>query len=147
MSRKSLFLEGWSVQALAHIGMLSGRAGAEHGRRGGFSRKAINRIEEYLRSQLPHQLSLEEIANISGVSKRQFVRAFPASFGETPHRYLLALRLQEAKRLLLESEDSITDISQACGFLNSQHFATRFRRAIGVSPSEFRRNSSASSRH
>ena len=51
----------------------------------------------------------------------------------------LGLRIEEAKRRLSESEESVTDVALAAGFSHSQHFSTAFRTATGMTPSTFRR--------
>jgi AraC family transcriptional regulator len=68
------------------------------------------------------------------LSPRQFLRAFHASVDDTPLRYVQAVRIEEAKRLLVESLRSMTDIALNCGFSHPQHFTTSFRKHVGMTP-------------
>src|SRR6266404_2102949 len=81
---------------------------------------------------------LTELSSIADLSKRHFLRAFQESVGATPYHYVLSLRIDEAKRRLSETEDSITDVALGTGFSHAQHFSTSFRKATGLTPSSFR---------
>jgi AraC family transcriptional regulator len=67
------------------------------------------------------------------------LRAFQESTGSSPHRYVLALRIEAAKRRLSDTDDSLTSIALSSGFSHSQHFSAAFRQATGMRPSDFRR--------
>jgi AraC-like DNA-binding protein len=75
------------------------------------------------------------------LSYRQLSRHFQDVFGTSPKRYQLLARLDEARRLLLQTRLSVTDIAMELGYSSSQHFATQFRRHTGQSPSDCRRES------
>jgi AraC family transcriptional regulator len=66
------------------------------------------------------------------------LRAFQESVGASPYKYVLALRIEEAKQRLSRSANSITEIALATGFGHAQHFSTSFRKATGETPSSFR---------
>lgn len=142
----NLFLEGWAIQAVGHIARASNSAVPHSQRaRGGLTGPSIHRLDEYIRSNLAACLTLSDLANVSGFSKRHFVRAFSESFGLTPHQYVLSLRIDQARRRLVETCDDITEVALGCGFSNAQHFATRFRKVTGVAPSRYRRQRLSSS--
>ncbi len=61
----------------------------------------------------------------------------------TPFQYLLEYRVKTAAQLLLETEESVTEIGFAVGFSDSSYFTRVFRRLIGCAPSEFRRRAAA----
>jgi AraC-like DNA-binding protein len=88
-------------------------------------------------------LSVAEIARAVALSPYQFIRAFKACFGETPHQVRIAARLAEAQRLLAESESSVTEICAAVGFSSLGTFSFEFARRIGAPPSAYRRLSRA----
>jgi len=69
-----------------------------------------------------------------------FPRAFHESTGDTPLCYVQAVQIEEAKRLLVDSGRSITEIALDCGFSDAQHFATAFHKNAGMTPSAFRRS-------
>ena len=84
-------------------------------------------------------VSLDSAAAAAGLSKFHFVRVFRDAYGVTPHRYLVRRRLDEARRLLGESGDSVTDICFAVGFESLGSFCSVFRRETGVTPGAYRR--------
>jgi AraC family transcriptional regulator len=136
-----LFAEGWAMQALVHLSRLEE---ASHLRRpakwrGGLSPLALRRVEEYIRSNLSEAITVAELSGVAGISDRHFLRAFRESVGATPLKYVRALRIEEAKRRLLDESDSITRIAFDCGFSQAQHFTTTFRLTTGTTPSAFRR--------
>jgi len=134
-----LFAEGWASQALAHISRIA--RGDEFQRktpRNPLSSRRMRRLEEYVRENLAEPLSLAAMSGVVGLSKRHFLRAFKETTGATPHRFVLRLRIEEAKRRLIETGDAMTEVAFAAGFGSSQQFATSFRSATGVTPSSFR---------
>nr|WP_244443271.1 AraC family transcriptional regulator [Bradyrhizobium sp. Ai1a-2] len=135
-----LFAEGWSTQALAHLARVT-RLAHQEGRtsRGGLPARTLRHVEEYIRSRLAEPISLGDLCGVAGLSKRHFLRAFQESVGTSPHRHVLNLRIEEAKRRLAGSDEDLTTIAFASGFSHSQHFSTTFRRATGMTPSAFRR--------
>ena len=136
-----LFAEGWADQALAHIFRVI--RGAELERKPlrnplSSSSRNMRRIEEYVRDNLAEQLSLAAMSSVVGLSKRHFLRAFKEATGTTPHRFVLRVRIEEAKRRLIETSDAMTEVALTSGFGSSQQFATSFRSATGITPSTFR---------
>jgi AraC family transcriptional regulator len=139
-----LFAEGWASQALAHISRVT--RGDELQRKkpcNPLSSRKMRRLEEYVGENLGKPLSLAEMSGVVDLSKRHFLRAFREATGTTPHRFVLRLRIEEAKRRLIETDDAMTEVAFAVGFGSSQQFATRFRSATGVTPSSFRLRQSA----
>jgi AraC family transcriptional regulator len=136
-----LFAEGWGSQALAHLARVTQMSTAEKVvSRGGLSTRVLRRLDEYIRARLADPISLEDLCGVAGLSKRHFLRVFQASMGTTPHRHVLDLRIEGAKRRLTGSDEDLTSIALASGFSHSQHFSTTFRRATGMTPSAFRRS-------
>jgi AraC family transcriptional regulator len=136
-----LFAEGWGTQALAHLARATHTAGPEREVvRGGLPVRTVRQVDDYIRARLAESISLDDLCGVAGLSKRHFLRAFQESVGTTPHRHVLNVRIDEAKRRLSESDDGLTTIALAAGFSHSQHFSTTFRRATGMTPSAFRRS-------
>lgn len=92
-----------------------------------------------LRSEYASALSLEEVAERVGLSKYYFAREFRRITGYTLISYLHLIRCQEAKRLLSQTEQSIAEISHACGFENASYFSRIFRTVVGKTPGEYRK--------
>jgi AraC family transcriptional regulator len=136
-----MMAEGWTIQALAHIARLrhkcsdDPRASASGGLPGG----RLHRLDDFIRANLSKSICLDELAGLAGLSKRHFLRAFQESLGTSPYKYVLALRIDEAKHRLSRSTDGMTEIALATGFGDAQHFSTSFRKATGETPSLFRR--------
>lgn len=81
---------------------------------------------------------LDDIVEISGLSKYHFNRLFRECLDTTPIGYLTRIRLNEAMMLLKRNRLSIETIAQNCGFANGNYFAKVFRSYLGMSPSVFR---------
>ena len=79
------------------------------------------------------------LADALGTSTRTLQRRFVGALGHAPSEILQQLRLQRAKDLLRDPARPIGDIAIATGFSSQAHFATTFRAAFGVSPTQFRR--------
>lgn len=98
----------------------------------------VGRAVEIMREQLGEQLTVDDLARSAMFSRFHFSRIFQRVTGVSPGRFLSALRLQEAKRLLLATSDSVTDISYQVGYHSVGTFSARFRSSVGLSPSAYR---------
>lgn len=93
----------------------------------------------FLRENLEDDtLSLGQLAARAGQSQFRLIRLFKAFTGVTPAKFLFALRMERAKRLLLETDRTVTDICFDVGYNGFGTFVTRFTVAVGVSPTKFR---------
>lgn len=97
------------------------------------------RVVEHIDASLDAELTLDAMADVIGMNPFYFARAFRRQFGETPYRFVLQRRIDRAKRLLSETETPLVEIALACGFSSQSHFASTFRRRVGVTPSEYRK--------
>ena len=88
-----------------------------------------------MESNIEEPLSLDEIAGLVGVSRRQIERLFKRYVGEVPTKYYLDMRLRRARTLLLQTAMSIMDIAVACGFQSPPHFSKCYRNLFGHTPS------------
>jgi AraC-like DNA-binding protein len=88
---------------------------------------------------LDQKVTLEEAAREAALAPTQFIRAFKAVFGQTPHQMRIDARLELAKRLLIADSMPVTDVCAAVGFASLGTFSHVFTRRIGSSPSAFRR--------
>ena len=94
-----------------------------------------------MEANLEEPLSLDEIASLVGVSRRQIERLFKRYVGEVPTKYYLDMRLRRARSLLLQTSMSVMEIALACGFQSPPHFSKCYRDLFGHTPSAERRNS------
>lgn len=74
------------------------------------------------------------IAERLGISTRQLERLFGRYLNSTPKHYFLEMRLNRARNLLVQTEQSVTEIAMACGFHSTSHFSKAFRSHFGRSP-------------
>ena len=102
--------------------------------RGGLSAAAKRRVLEMIDAALDARLTIAALAREVGLSPAHFARAFKESLGRAPHQYLLARRLERARRLLETTGTSLSDIAQRTGFADQAHFTRLFRRAFGTTP-------------
>ena len=106
--------------------------------KGGFTKLQLQRATDFMEAHLGSTLTLDDLAAATGLSAGHFARRFKASTGMPPHRYLMRLRVERAKRML-HSGDSLTEIALACGFAHQEHLTRNFRQQMGVPPATFRR--------
>lgn len=101
--------------------------------------KAITRVITLMRENLGEPLTIDDMARVAMFSKFHFSRMFLRVTGVSPGRFLSAVRFEEAKRLLVETSLSVTDISHQVGYTSVGTFSSRFRSNVGTSPSTYRR--------
>jgi transcriptional regulator GlxA family with amidase domain len=100
--------------------------------------RRLLRAKDRMAAAPEEEWPVHRIATVSGVSEAHFARSFKRAFGVPPHRYLLTLRLEQAKRLLRDTDLPITDIAFACGWRSLGTFGRTFRDVLGESPGAFR---------
>ncbi|MGO2251129.1 MAG: AraC family transcriptional regulator [Raoultella ornithinolytica] len=96
----------------------------------------MNRVREYLHDHLACNTGLDELAEISGIDRFRLSRQFKAAFGQTPHAYLVRLRLRTARRLLAGGL-AVSQVAAETGFADQSHLGRWFRRAYRMSPVAF----------
>jgi AraC family transcriptional regulator len=99
------------------------------------------RVRSYIEENLDQPIRVEKLSAIANLSPTHFNRSFKSSFGETPHSYIVRRRLEQARHLMLTTEDSLTEIALACGFADQAHFTKAFRQNLSHSPAAWRRQS------
>lgn len=105
----------------------------------GSSHRSMIQVAELMEAHIEKPLSLEGIARLSGLSRRQIERLFRRHLDCVPKRYYLELRLRRARELLLQTAMPITDVTTSCGFKSAPHFSRCYRAQFGHPPSAERR--------
>lgn len=97
----------------------------------------INEAVKLINANYEKDISLEEIAQSANLSKSHFTKLFTQIMKITPVQYLLHVRLQNAKKMLLSGKLSVTKVSAQCGFNSPSYFAKSFKAAFNETPKEF----------
>jgi AraC-like DNA-binding protein len=99
----------------------------------------LQRLGAFVDANLDGDLAVSDLAAACSLSPSHFSRAFSASMGVPPHRWLVRCRIERSKALLLGSVDRLSHIALACGFVDQSHFTRVFVRYVGESPGRWRR--------
>ncbi len=97
-------------------------------------------IKDFLHKNIRRKLSLEEICGKVNYSRSFICKTFKEQTGETLFEYFNRLKMEEAKRLLSESENSVGEISRELGFSEVKYFGAMFKKYSGTSPTLYRKN-------
>lgn len=106
---------------------------------GGLADWQVRRALAHIEAHLGSKIRVKDLAALTRLSASHFTRAFKQSVGQAPMTFVTARRMELAKRLLLATEDSISQISLACGMCDQAHLTRVFRRVVGESPTAWRR--------
>ena len=102
--------------------------------------KIINETLDYLHKNYSMRISVADLASQMFLSRNYFSKLFRQTTGMSVSTFLKQLRINEACRLLLESDRGISDIAAYCGFQDIKHFYVAFRSQTGMTPGEYRKN-------
>lgn len=105
--------------------------------RGGLAPWRLRRVTDYMRAHMSADVSLADLTAVAGLSRAQFFRAFRRSTGHSPHRYLTALRLEEAKVLLSDREITPSQVGHDVGLASPTTLNSLFRQRFGLTPKAF----------
>jgi AraC family transcriptional regulator len=100
-----------------------------------------NRAIVYMEDNLGSKLTTRDIANHLAFSRGHFSRAFARCLGCSPTTYLMMRRIERAKLMMTSTTESLATIAVSCGFADQSHLCRRFRHAVGMNPSLWRRMS------
>lgn len=98
----------------------------------------LQKILAYMAERMAEDIPVVELADACAMSESHFSREFHKSVGMPPHKYLMKLRIERARELLMESEARVIDVALELGFTSASHFARAFARRYGVTPAAFR---------
>ena len=105
-----------------------------------FHRSAIEKVLNLMHADPGGPLNWDVLSKTACISRYHFLRIFEGLTEVSPHRFLMALRMEKAKRLLLESSISVTEISLQTGYASVATFVRVFKTLVGLSPSIFRQS-------
>jgi AraC-like DNA-binding protein len=101
--------------------------------------RRLFRSKDFIVASFDQPITLKEMAGIACLSPNHFLRSFRQAFRQTPHQFLTSIRLEHARKMLSEANQSITEICFSVGFESLGSFSRLFRRHTGFSPEQFRR--------
>jgi AraC family transcriptional regulator len=125
---------------VAHVVRAYGDGAARAGRPpvGVLDRRTVDRVTDFVDADLAATITLDGMADVAALSPFHFARAFKATTGLAPHRFVTARRLEAAKAAILTSNASVVRVAHQVGFSNVSHFRRVFRRELGVTPGALR---------
>ena len=100
---------------------------------------SIRHALSYISEHFTEDVSLNELADIAGLSPYYFSRAFKKETGVSPHQYVINTRISFAKYYLSSSQKSISEIAHDSGFKDESAFCFTFKKREGVTPKEYRK--------
>lgn len=101
--------------------------------------QTIYQLLNYIHQNYQKEITVNEIAQVIPINKNKCTKLFKTYTNLSPMNYAIDYRLIKAKELLLSTEDTISDISNAVGFNNLSYFIVRFKKKYGDSPKQFRK--------
>jgi AraC family transcriptional regulator len=107
--------------------------------RSGLAPWQIRLVKMHIVSNLASTIRTQDLASLARLSPFHFSRAFRTSFGDSPHSYLLRLRIERAQGLMLTTDGSLASIALDCGLVDQAHFGRLFRHLVGETPGAWRR--------
>ncbi len=97
------------------------------------------KVQEFIDGSLDSKIRLQDCASTARLSASHFSRAFKATFGTTVLDYIHRRRVEQAQRMMLLSDQPLSQIALACGFADQPHYCRVFRDVVGLSPNAWRR--------
>ena len=102
--------------------------------------RRVQKVKNYIEQNYTKEIRLTTLADLAGMSPSAFSRFFKLHTGRNLSEYIIDQRLGYASRMLVDSTNSVSEISYACGFNNLSNFNRIFKKRKGCSPTEFREN-------
>jgi AraC family transcriptional regulator len=107
--------------------------------KGGLPSRTARTVSTYIEDNLDRPIRVVDLTAIARLSTRHFSLAFTQSFGQPPHAYIVKKRIEQAQKLMLTTDEPLSQIALACGLADQSHLNKWFRRMLGVTPSVWRR--------
>ena len=99
----------------------------------------VKAVNKYISTQFMKRITIDSLSDRFDVPTSTLKRCFKGVYGTTIHQYLKECRINAAKRLLQESDQSVLEIANAVGYENGSKFTSAFKEATGVTPSAYRK--------
>ena len=103
-----------------------------------YGANACAKILEYMDNNYTDTITLDQLSQVSGMSKNGIIAMFKRLYGMTPVKYINNLRLYKACELLKSTDMPISQLAYQCGFADSNYFTRVFKELRGMTPREYR---------
>lgn len=100
----------------------------------------IHSVLEYIKVNYSQPISIDDMVAAIHISKYHFIRRFSRIMGITPYNYLTNYRITMAKTMLRTTDKTVAEIAEACGFMDTSNFITKFKRSTNQKPLQYRRD-------
>lgn len=125
-----------------YLGVDAGRTSQQHYKNlssvAAYNDKQIEKLIEWLKENFSKQITLKQMSKKISVSERTLMRKFKKATGELPHKFIQKLRVQKAKQLLIQTNDSFEYITYLVGYTNPSTFRKLFKEMTGLNPGMYR---------
>jgi AraC family transcriptional regulator len=98
----------------------------------------LARLRDFVAEHLGERILVTDLARQAGLSPSRFAHAFSERVNQSPHQFVVAMRLERATELLRHSCLTPADVAHTCGFASQQHLTNAMRRALGITPGRYR---------
>ncbi len=127
------------IHTVFHI-LLQSMLATEHDHKKDIYSEYITKAVSFIQDNYGQSITIDDIICDIPISKYHFIRLFRRIMGVTPYNYLTNYRINRSKILLHSTRQSVAEIAEACGFLDTSNFITQFKKHTGVRPTHYRRD-------
>ena len=100
--------------------------------------KHYQSVLHYIAKHYGQNITLAHLASQAGISPYHFSRLFKQTIGQSPHQFVMAYRVEQAKKMLADLTRPMVDIAHICGFADQAHFSRVFKQIQGHTPKDWR---------
>lgn len=112
-----------------------------------YEKEHLSKALQYIQNNYSYDIKINDLAKYMGIDRTYLYKIFKRSEHTSPLQYLLNYRINEAMKLLEQTDFTITEIALSCGFKDSSSFCTHFKHSTGISPLQYRKAERNSSHH
>jgi AraC family transcriptional regulator len=140
VSSSDLFIEPIARALADRVSALSRSSEPWQVQTAGLPDYELRRLNDFIEANLEGEITLAAMVSACGIGAKSFVRAFAATTGKSPYQYVIAARVERAKRLIEQDQEGLAEIALRCGFSHQEHLTRAFRRLTGQTPGRYRRS-------
>lgn len=140
VSNSDLFIDPIALALANRVSAISRRSEPRQVQTAGLPDYELRRLQDFIEANLEGEITLAAMASACGIGTKSFVRAFAATTGKSPYQYVIAARVERAKRLIEQNQQGLAEIALCCGFSHQEHLTRAFRKLTGQTPGRYRRD-------